>query len=62
MQAVDGARSFVRINKVTSGWTWSIQVTEETTIEELRDLKEKALELNEELANGFFPQPEEPEF
>ena len=62
MSVTDGTRSFVRINKVVNGWTWNVQVTEDTTVDELQELKAKALQLNDELFDELLPQPEEPEF
>jgi hypothetical protein len=61
MSANEGARSFVRVSKVTSGWTWMVQVIDDTTMEELREAMEKALQLNDELFDRLYPQPE-PEF
>jgi hypothetical protein len=60
LQAREGIQSFVRVNKVTSGWTWSVQAKESVTLDELRELKEKALAISDELLSELIPQPEEP--
>ena len=54
--------SYVKLNKLASGYSWNIQVSVPGgTVEELQEAKRRVLQLNEELANELLPETEEPE-
>ncbi len=56
MADIDGAGSYIKINRHISGWTWNISVaTASNTLDDLQDAKEKALQLNEELRKELLP-------
>jgi hypothetical protein len=64
MRVIDAVGSYVKLNKLAAGrYTWNIQVAVlGDTIEDLREAKKKILQLNEEFASDFTPEPEELEF
>ena len=56
------AGSSIKVNRTTTGWTWNVSVVaSDNSIDELREARDKALELDQDLREVLLPKQVEVE-